>query len=477
MNIYFIKPGDAHTNFPHQYAVLSAYLKKLGHHTYFYDAALKRESPEKVLGLIDFKNIDALCISVFTGWHQWASRFTKLFKKKYSSIKVIVGGPHISGLRECAVEHITADYGIIGEGEVPLGKLLDSMHNLNKVKTIPGIIYSEGNSYTLTPYPLERVKDFNELPLPDYELVRPEKYFHTYRGASVATKSLRVVQTITSRGCPYMCTFCATNTTWEKTVTFYSTDRVIEEIKYLIKDFGIEEVWFGDDGFTTKRKRTSEICERFITEKIKIPWRLPNGIRLETIDDNLALLMKKAGCYMTGIGIETGSKEMMKRLRKRLDLDIVDEKVKILKKHKILASGFFIIGFPDETMEELKETIDFILKSPLERMQISVFAPYPGSEAFSKIFDSGNKEKYTKNIRKYLNEEYMPHFLQNLDIYTIQKYYNNVILRFYLKPTIIKSLIKNITLRQIKDITEHPSFRRIFHRKKKENDIYVELNN
>lgn len=477
MNIYFIKPGEAHTSFPHQYAVLSAYIKKLGHNTNFYDAALTGESPESVLNRIDFKHIDAICMSVFTGWHRWASRFANLVKGKYPSIKIIVGGPHISGLREYAVEHIGVDYGIIGEGEIPLGKLLDDMNNLSKVKKIPGVIYNDGNGYTLTPYPLERIKDLNELPLPDYQLIPPKNYFHTYVGASVAKKSVRIVQTVTSRGCPFGCTFCATNATWEKRITFYSAERVVEEIKYLISNFGIEEMWFGDDGFTANRKRTIEICERLIKEKIRIPWRLPNGVRLETIDDSLVSLMKKAGCYMIGIGVETGSRDMMVRIKKKLDLDIVNGKVRILKRHKILTSGFFIIGFPDETKEELKNTIDFILKSPLERMQISIFAPYPGSEEFNKILEIDNKERYSENVRKYLNNEYMPHFLKNLDITTIQKYYRNTILNFYLKPSVIESLINNITLKQIRDITRHPGFRRIFLSVRKEKETYVKLNN
>lgn len=459
MDILFVKPGDAQTNFPHQYAVLSAYIKTFGHSVNFYDASLTRESAENVFEKIDFKQKDAVCISVLTGWHNWASLFTALVKKKYPLIKVIVGGPHISALKEYAVEHIGADYGIAGEGEIALGKLLNHLDNLNEIKNIPGVIYKDGDCYKITPLPYERIKDFNNLPLPDYKLVRPENYFNVYLGASVSKKRFRIVQTVTSRGCPFMCTFCATNATWEKRITFYSAERVIEEIKYLVKDFGVEEIWFGDDGFTNSKKRAIEICEGLIKENIKIPWRIPNGVRLETIDDELASLMKGAGCYTTGVGIETGSKNMMVKIKKRLNLNLINDKVRILKRHGILTSGFFIMGFPDETNEELKETVNFILKSDLERMQICIFNPLPGSEEFNKLFEIENPGKYAENVKRYLYEGHMPRFLRYLDSAMIQKYYRNTLFKFYIKPSVMISLIKHITLRQIRDITLHPGVR------------------
>jgi len=191
MNILFVKPGEAKTSYPHQYAVLSAYVKALGHNVSFYDAALRRESVENVFRRIDFKRKDAVCISVLTGWHNWTSRFTALVKEKYPSIKVIVGGTHISALKEYAVEHIGADYGVAGEGEIALGKILNDLGNLNKIKDIPGAIYKDGNCYKMSLLPYERIEDFDNLPLPNYELIHPESYFPVYLSGTVSRKRLK----------------------------------------------------------------------------------------------------------------------------------------------------------------------------------------------------------------------------------------------------------------------------------------------
>lgn len=478
MNVLFIKPGrGAHSNFPHQYAALGSYVKQLGHRTSFYDASLNSETPEEVINKIDFRDADVICISIYTGWQKWASDFTKLIKKYNTNIRIIVGGPHISALKEYAVEHIGADYGIAGEGEIPLGRILECLNDVNKAKNIPGVIYKEGSAYKFNLAFLERVKNLDDLPIPDYNLIRPEEYFHTYLGASVARKKYRSVQTITSRGCPFQCTFCATNCTWENKFTFLSPERVVEEAEYLINGYGIKEIWFGDDGFTMNKQRVMQLCELILKKDIKFLWRLPNGVRLESLDEEIVSIMKRAGCYMMGIGIESGSPEILKKIKKRLDLDLVNEKVLILKKYNILTSGFFIFGFPEETEENLKETKKFIIKSPLKRMQISVFAPYPGSEDFDNIFGKNDFHNYISNIRRYLYEDYVPDFLKYLDVDTIQKYYRDTYISFYLKPSVITSLIKNITKRQIKDILMHPSFKSIFKLKRTAEKTYVGLDN
>lgn len=478
MNIYFVKPGKgADTNFPHQYAALGAYVKSLGCKTRFYDASLYSETPEEVVNKINFSDTDMICISVYTGWHKWISKFTELIKKRYRYLKIIVGRPHISGLKEYAVEHIGADYGVVGEGEIPLGKIIEYFDNINAIKTIPWVIYKEDISYKYNSASLERIKNLDSLPIPDYDLVQPNNYYHTYLGASVARKNYKSVQTVTSSGCPFQCTFCATNCTWGNKITFYSPERVVEEVKHLIKNYNIQEIWFGDDSFTANKQRVVEICEKFIKEDIGIPWRLPNGVRLETLDDEVVSMIKKAGCYMIGIGIESGSPEMLKKIKKKINLDLVKEKVNLLKKYNILTSGFFIVGFPSETEDNLEETANFITKSPLERMQISVFAPYPGSEDFNNIFGGKGSEKYADNIKKYLNEDYMPDILKYLNIDIIQKHYRNTILKFYFRPSVILSFIKNVTIRQIKDIFMHPGFRNIFLFKRKAEKTYVELEN
>jgi radical SAM superfamily enzyme YgiQ (UPF0313 family) len=477
VNVFFIKPGGATgSNFPHATAALGAYLKVHGHKTAFFDASLGVMSPEQVLKAVDFSSADVLASTLLTGWQAWFREFALLFKDAYPGKPIVVGGPHVSALKALAVEHACADYGVVGEGEVTFLSLLQSISNGSGFESIGNIVYRKDQTYLSTPLKYERVPVLDELPIPDYTLARPDAYFHTYLGASVPRKRYRSVQTVTSRGCPFKCTFCATNCTWNSKITFASPERVIAELKHLKNDHGVEEFWLGDDGFTASRSRAIKTCELMIDEKLEMPWRIPNGIRLETVTDELAAVMKRSGCYMVGIGIETGSNTMMKKIKKRTQLDLVEDKVRLLHKHGIATSGFFIIGFPDETESEIRETIQFMMSSPLKRMQISIFAPYPGSEDFSNIFRE-KEDGYDDRIRRYLYEGYMPEFLSHTTVDVVQKYFRNLYLKFYMRPHVLFDVMRSMTFTQVRDIFAHPGFRRMWLWKRDARRTYVDFQN
>ncbi|MDD2710579.1 MAG: radical SAM protein [Verrucomicrobiae bacterium] len=475
--IFFLKPGGAQTNFPHCYATLIAHVREQGHQAAFYDASLSKPSPQTLLSSLDFSGYDCLGISLLTGWHPWVKAFVSLFKARHPNIPIIVGGPHVSALGIEAVRHLQADFGVVGEGEIPLGMLLDALKKNDAFESIPNLIFKNGQDYQISTKPRERIKELDRLPLPAYDVVKPENYFHTYLGASVPRRYFQSVQTVTSRGCPFQCTFCATNATWLRRMTFHSPEYVVRELQLLRRQHGVRELWFGDDGFTAHRNRAMEICERMIAEKLDLVWRIPNGIRLETIDDRLAGLMRKAGCYMTGIGVETGSPQVMQRIKKKLALSLIQEKVALLRRHHILTSGFFIVGFPDETADELRETIDFILRSPFDRMQISIFAPYPGSEDFQRLFQDVSQKDYSPAVQAYLDRGILPKYPVQLPIDQIQKVFSRTYLRFYLQPRVVWSLLRDLRPRQFLDVLAHPGFQRIFLFRRDAKETYVEFGN
>lgn len=478
MKIFFVKPGDREWfGYPLQYAALSAYIKKQGHQVGFYDASPEGKTPEGALEAVDLGNYDVLAISIYTGAQNWAKKFISLARQKYPEIRVIVGGPHISALETDAVAHLDADIGIVGEGELPFAGLLQRLSVNGKYSDIPGLIWKEGGEWKNTlSMPLLRIKDTDSFPMADYELIPPTDYFDVFRGASVARRRGRCANIFTSRGCPYACTYCATNCTWSRKITALSAERVVEEILFLKEKYKIEEIWINDDTFTFSKQRVIDICRLLIEKKAGVLLRLPNGIRLESIDDEIASWMHRAGLYMTGVGVETGSESAMKMIKKKLDLKIVAEKLKILRKNKILVSGFFIYGFPWETKEQILETGEFILKNRFDRIQISIFNPYPGSEEFDNIMNKSDPAVYSDKIRKYLYEEKIDFFLQNLDLDYLYSKSRDTYIKFYTKPGVLWSILKGLTWQQIKDIIRHPIFRGFFKKKHESKDIYVRLN-
>jgi anaerobic magnesium-protoporphyrin IX monomethyl ester cyclase len=477
LRIFFVKPGGRDwISYPTQYAVLSSYLKKEGHYVEFYDASLGIETPEIAFKNVDLSRTQVMGISVYTASQNWARTFISLAREKYPEIKIVVGGPHVSALEIPAVEHLGADFGIVGEGELPFSELLKRFENRRSYDDIPGLIWNskEGWKNTLS-LPLWRIKDLDCTPMPDYEMIPPTKYFDVFRGASVARRRERCASMFTSRGCPYMCTYCATNCTWQRRVTALSASRVVQEMALLKDKYGIQEIWFADDTFTFSRKRTMDICSELVERKLNLFWRLPNGIRLESIDDELASWMNRSGCYMTGVGVETGSESAMKLIKKHLNLKIVGEKLRILKKNHILVSGFFIYGFPWETPEQIEETRKFILSNPFDRMQVLIFNPYPGSEEFDVIMNKKDIKAYAENVRKYLYDEKIEPFLQYLDIETLRKKSRDTFFKFYLQPRVLWSILGSLTWQQIRDILRHPIVMRMFGKKESGLDNYIKL--
>jgi radical SAM superfamily enzyme YgiQ (UPF0313 family) len=479
MHIYFVKPGDRDwISYPYQYAALSAYVKREGHQAGFYDASLGSESPEKAMEKCGLKAGDILAISIYTASQDWVRSFIALARSKYPGMKVVVGGPHISALGALAMEHVGADIGVVGEGELPFAELLKRMDGNSGFDGIPGLIWKEGAAWKDTlNLPMLRVKNLDDLPMPDFEAIDPRKYFDVFRGASVARRHNECAVIFSSRGCPYNCTYCATNCTWQRRITGFSAQRVVEEMELLKNKYGIREIWVDDDTFTYSRKRTIDICTMMIEKKLDLDWRLPNGIRLDSVDEELASWMSRAGCYMAGVGVETGSESAMKMIKKNLDLKIVGDKLRILKKYGILVSGFFIFGMPWETREQVEETARFILEKPFDRMQISVFNPYPGSEEFDNIMEKSDPQKYAANVRQYLYEEKIAPFLKHLDLQYLYDKSKKIYRKFYMKPRVMWSVIRNLTFQQIRDILRHPMIQAMFKKKHTEEDTYIKLHN
>ena len=160
----------------------------------------------------------------------------------------------------------------------------------------------------------------------------------------------------------------------------------------LIKKYGVKEVQIEDDNFTLKRVHTVAICEEIIKRKIKINWSLPNGVRIDKLDPDLLKLMKKAGCYQMSLGIESASQRILDMIKKRLNKNLVRKTVEEINKAGIQAIGFFMIGFPTETKEEMKETINFACTLKLDRAQFGKATPLPGTSLYDMWL-----EKYAKD--------------------------------------------------------------------------------
>ncbi|HNW35106.1 MAG TPA: radical SAM protein, partial [Candidatus Ozemobacteraceae bacterium] len=224
--------------------------------------------------------------------------------------------------------------------------------------------------------PRSYIKNISSLPIPIFESTL-QKY--NYEGSATPEAFTWIM--LSARGCPFQCTYCAS----DKIVRFRSPEHVLEEIRAVKMKYGITRFCFEDDSFTLHKERFHRLCEMLRAEKTT--WIC--NTRVDLIDEPMIRLMKESGCVGIAIGIETGSPKTLAAISKKISFDMIHKAITLLKAYKILVSGYFMIGFPWETREDMKQTIALMSRSNLDYFHLSVVTPLPGTQLFRSLIASG----------------------------------------------------------------------------------------
>jgi anaerobic magnesium-protoporphyrin IX monomethyl ester cyclase len=368
---------------------LSAQLKKHGHSVHVLDCAKERMGYEGFRTFLAGNKFDMVGIQIFTCDFSSARRMFEIVKAADIRTITVAGGPHISGLPEYTMNTVKElDYGFCGESEISLVRFCDFLSGKDGagISDVPGLVYRNGGAVTVNPRKI--FEDLDTLDFPDWQSIDPASYPHAPQGTF--TKRIPVAPVITSRGCPYECTYCGVETNTGRRLRKRSPANIISEIELLVNKYGVREIHIEDDNFTFDRKRVVEFCNMIIDRKISISWACPNGVRLDTLDAELLRLMEKAGCYSFAIGIESGSPKILNDMNRRMSLDTLKEKVGLISSSsRIRMTGFAMAGYPTETLEDIEATVRLTLMLPINRVQYSNFLPLPGTKIFHELVNSG----------------------------------------------------------------------------------------
>lgn len=445
---------------------LSSQLKKHGHSVTILDCAKLNYDYKDFKNFLDSGNFDIAGFQLFTCDFSSVRKMAEIVKEVDSDIITIAGGPHISGLPEHTMKEIrNLDYGFYGEAEIGIVKFCDyisktensskeketeleadsgtDVYNKRETVTlseIPGLIYRNGDEVLVNDR--NAVEDLDSLDFPDWESIDPNTYPHAPHGTF--TKSLPAAPVITSRGCPYSCTYCGVKSTTGRRLRMRSPENIISEIELLIKKYGVKEIHIEDDNFTFNRERVVEFCNLLLDKNIKINWACPNGVRLDTLDEELLRLMEKAGCYSFAVGIESGSPGILKDMRRQVTVEKMREKIMLIASTtKIKMTGFLMAGYPTETIEDIKETIKFVNSLPLNRAQYSNFLPLPGTKIFDDLMEKGEIDLDSLSWDNFQDNAitYSPPGITPEQLHKILK---SAFYRFYFRPKIIINLLKEI---------------------------------
>jgi len=392
------------------------------------DSLAENFSHEDVEKVIKRYDPDVIGITSTTSMIPDAYVIAEVAKRYNENVKIVMGGPHVTFLPERTFKECPyIDFIVRGEGEITFKELIDALEKNRDPSNILGLSINMGNKVKNNP-PRPLIKDIDVIPTPSYDLLPMEKY---------QADGVRFGTVITSRGCPFNCAFCSSSLQFGKRWRGHSDSRVIEELRYLYEKYGIREIEFLDDTFTLNRKRAVRIAKRIREEGLDISWS--SSSRVDTFTDELAHAMKKGGCHTIFFGIESGSQKTLDFIGKGITPEQSISAVKKAKKHEIRALGAFVIGFPEETKEDIEKTIKFSKKVGVDFAQFTIATPYPGTRLWK--YALARKLILTFNWRKYTTLDPVMK-LKNFTAQQITKLFHKAYISFYLRPLyLIKDLI------------------------------------
>jgi radical SAM superfamily enzyme YgiQ (UPF0313 family) len=332
------------------------------------------------------------------------------------------------------------DVGVVGEGEMTLLELVrrvEDKGSLAKVdlEQIKGLAFRQDGRIVMTP-PRERIQDLDSLPHPARHLLPP---LSAYRPTPASYRKLPLAVMMTSRGCPYGCTFCDRGV-FGNLVRAHSPERVLDEIEELIQRYGAREIRFFDDTFTISRKRVVRICEMIIERKLRFPWTCLT--RVNTVDRDLLQLMKEAGCWQVLYGLESGDPRMLKILNKGSSVEQNAQAVQWAFEVGLGVRGDFIIGTPGETMESLENTLAFTKRLKLDYAHFNKFVPFPGTELYERLVAEGYQFD-SRNLPPIVDHAAILYVPNGLTRRQVKDFLDRAHREFYLRPShVIRRLLR-----------------------------------
>ncbi|MBN1424209.1 B12-binding domain-containing radical SAM protein [Candidatus Fermentibacteria bacterium] len=307
---------------------------------------------------------------------------------------VVVGGPHISACTADVIADGNIDVLVTGEGEESFAAVVRAVEGGGDRPEIPGVGWRTDGQVAWGP-PRQAVSDVDALPFPAWDLVDINLYAR--RGRAGNLKRGRFLPLFTSRGCPYQCFYC--HNLFGKQFRPRSAENVVEEAREIVGRFGIRDIEVYDDIFNLDLPRAKAICEGLCRMDGSFQLAFPNGVRADRLDRELVSLMADAGTTNLAVAVETASSRLQKLIHKHLDIERVREAITWADADGIVTNGYFMLGFPTETAEEMEATISYAVATDLFFASFFIVTPYPGTPLWDETV--GPEESATLDFGKY----------------------------------------------------------------------------
>ncbi|MFH0864538.1 MAG: radical SAM protein [Candidatus Gottesmanbacteria bacterium] len=357
-------------------------------------------------------------------------------KKKFPEVKIVVGGGQATLLKDKMLENYhDIDMVCISEGEKIVKNLTPALETNQSLRNIRGIVYREKEKI-ISNQAEEWITNLDILPFPAWDLLPPLAKYYLPAGDSL--KRFPSTGLVTSRGCPGQCFFCHKNM-FGTLVRQNSPDYVIRELEELQQKYGIRDIYFQDDTFTSHREWVIKFCQLLIKKNLDLTWACHG--RTDLVDFEMLKLMKKAGCWQITFGIESGSQKVLDTINKQTTVEQNEKTLEICRQVGLSVKGLFMLGSFGETKDTINETKKFLKENYLTDFHMTFFTIYPGTVAYHIWPKFGRKSRKKTPISLY-EPSFIPFGLTR--DYLIKEH-RNFYKAFYLRPVIIWNFIKKMS--------------------------------
>jgi len=452
MKVYLINPDYMlYGNPPLGLAYLASYLRK---EIPFLDIKILDQIPcREIITKIKQDRPDVVGLTaVSENWFK-VKKLGKIIRNEVKNSKIIIGGVHLTSQPSC-FKKSAFDYGILGEGELPFAHLIKLIQNkncdTNNLGKIKGILFRQEGKVINTGIS-EQIQNMDDLPPPALELLNMQYYSIPHISSGLFKKSFHV---LTSRGCPHNCKFCSSSCFWGRKIRFFSAERVVNEIENLYRRHKFNKINIGDDLFSINEQRLKAIVEGLRKKCLLGKIEFSCCGRADSFSVPIVKKLKEMGVTEIFFGFESGSEKALKWLKgEGMSVEMNKKAIELCKQYEITPFGFFVIGSPYETLEDMKKTGDFIRAYCRTNFIIFQTIAYPGTE----VWEYGIKNKiipedmYERETRGFAAKDTRYLLTKEVSRENFEKVYNEIKnLNIKNDKSKIINNLKNIDLKNLK---------------------------
>ncbi|MBF0623657.1 MAG: cobalamin-dependent protein [Magnetococcales bacterium] len=353
---------------------IAAVVLQLGHECTIIDAESLSMPVEEIDRQLRQLQPDVVGMTCTTPLFPATVQIAAMARQAIPGVTIVAGGPHVNALpRESLQANPNLDFVVVGEGEITFTRLLELLVAGRTPDHEPGLGYRTPDGAIIIGPPRPLIQDLDSLPPPAWNKLP----LHAYTDESQFPGGVRYAILISSRGCPFNCTFCASQVTWGRKVRFRSPRRLIPELEELVKVHGVSVLWFADDTFTLNKKHVRAVCQGVIDAGLEVNIKCSS--RVDTIDAERLKWLAAAGCSEITFGCESADPGILKVIGKEIRLEKVRPAFELVHSFGIQVHSSWIIGNPGDTRETIEKTIDFAIDSGTDKAQFTLMTPYPGT--------------------------------------------------------------------------------------------------